>query len=348
MGPTGRGRVEFIGWIKRRLVTLSRVYFTLLLGWRICNAVFKDRWGWLFLLNMFSLYSFAFIPLIALIAIIVRKKETWLGLALIVVVWVTDFGSLLLPKFPARVGDAESINVMTYNVLGTVNGADAILSNLRDVEADLIAFQELNLEVGEAIGKELLEEYPYQILDPRPYVFGAGTISRYPLRSTGETLPGEWLGSPQVLELEFNGRRVTIVNAHTYAASFIGEDYGARYRRLEWSVKERERQVQTLTQFARDQPQPLIVLLDLNVGEMTRAYSMMDEELQDAWNKKGWGLGHTHSLTQAIGFPTPLWLLRLDYVFCSDDWEVLNVQLGSWDGISDHRPLMAELSLKEP
>lgn len=55
---------------------------------------------------------------------------------------------------------------------------------------------------------------PHQILEPAVGFRGMGVISKYPIQPTGEELPLDWIGTPQVLEMDWMGRRVTLINFH--------------------------------------------------------------------------------------------------------------------------------------
>ncbi|MBA3533901.1 MAG: endonuclease/exonuclease/phosphatase, partial [Ardenticatenales bacterium] len=74
----------------------------------------------------------------------------------------------------------------------------------------------------------------------------------------------------------------------------------------------------------------------------------------DGWQEGGWGLGHTFpgadspgsSRPKVAGLSVPKWLVRIDYIFHSSHWQTLSAEIGPWDQVSDHRPVMATLRLK--
>jgi endonuclease/exonuclease/phosphatase (EEP) superfamily protein YafD len=45
------------------------------------------------------------------------------------------------------------------------------------------------------------------------------------------------------------------------------------------------------------------------------------------------------------GHPIPMWVARIDYIFYSNNLEAIEARLGVWDGVSDHRPVIAVLEL---
>ncbi len=210
-----------------------------------------------------------------------------------------------------------------------------------------VLLQELTPSVAAAIRRELAGEFPYQIVDPGVGAEGLGVIARYPLRPTGQRLPGTWVGTPQVLELDVSGTTVTLVNFHASSTVLAGPAL------LEGQVRERERQAQTIVAFVAAHPGPLIAAGDLNATDQSTAYAWITRVLRDAWREAGWGLGHTFpgaaspgsSRPTLAGILVPMWLVRIDYVFHSPHWQAVWARLGPWDGRSDHRPVVAQLIL---
>jgi vancomycin resistance protein VanJ len=327
-------------WISAALVLAQGAYFLGLFGWAVLYFVLADRWFWLFALNSFSAYLFLPLFVLPLLAVVTRQR--WLGVA-----WVAGvalgaylYADLWLPRAPTALAGHPPLTVMTYNTLGPNEDTAATLATIRASGADLVLVQELNPPTAAALGRELAAEYPYQVLDARDGVEGMGAISRYPLRATGEALPLRWIGQPQVLALDFAGRAVAVLNVHTLSGAY---------------VREREAQARAITAFVDAHPGPLVVGGDFNATDHSTTYRLVTERLRDAWRGAGQGLGATWPgaepggggpLTVA-GLPVPRWLIRIDYVFHSPHWTTAAARLGSWDGNSDHRPVIAELALAE-
>jgi len=343
-------------WVARRLVTLARVYFTWVLGWAILHALFGTRWWWLFFLNTFAEYLFLPLPLILIIALLTRQRETWIGFGAVLALWMVLYGGLFLPPLSRAAPAGETLTVMSYNILGPSESPEDVVATIRAVGADVVAIQELNPPAAEAIQRELETEYPNQVLVPQVGVTGLGVISRYPLRSMGEALPGAWIGTPQALELDFKGQTVALLHFHTFATGpvrgwgpFCAPDH------IERTVRERERQAQAVADFAASYPGPLIAPADFNTGDQSTAYALVTDVLVDSWREAGWGPGHTFpgstardgSRAAVAGIPLPTWLVRIDYIFHSHHWRAVSAWIGPWDGVSDHRPVVAELALKE-
>jgi vancomycin resistance protein VanJ len=329
------------------LAGLAYVYLLVLLGWAGVYLLFGDRWWWLFLLNSFAQYLFLPLPAVLAVALFARQPPLWAGFAVVLALWVYLCGGLFVPKSPSEQARNTALTVMSFNVLYHNQHPEGVVAAIRASGADVVALQELNPPIGATIQRELASDYPYQVLDPHADDSGMGVISRYPLRSIEEDLCAAWLGSPQLLALDLQGTTVLLLNIHAVAPLFP---------KLQWTVRERERQARIIANFAARIPEPLIVLGDFNAGDLSAAYAIVTRTLVDSWREAGWGLGHTFpgaaspgsSRPSIAGFHVPMWLVRLDYVFHSNHWQAASARIGHWDGVSDHRPVEVRLVLRKP
>jgi vancomycin resistance protein VanJ len=337
-------------FLTRYAVAFSWVYFTILLGWFSLYLLSGDRISWLGLLNNFAVYLFFPLPLIALIAGITRRRELIGGTLFGVAAFLWFWGALFMPRWniPQGGNPHPSLTVMTYNVLGSHGLKDPVLEVIRSENADIVFLQELTPDLALALQNDLAEIYPYQILDPQPGVRGMGTLSRYPLEDTGLRLPLKWVGMPQVLDVNFEGVFVTLVNFHTFAYNY------SSWAALEANLRQREALAQVLADFAAQTPGPLIVAGDANANDLSQTYRNLTScGLRDAWREAGFGFGNTFpgstvptSSRWKIGsWYVPQWLVRIDYIFVSPQWGVHSVRLAQFDGVSDHRGVLAELVL---
>lgn len=338
-------------WLKTGLLTLAWTYLVFLLGRAILQFIFGDRWTWLFLLNTFALYLFLPLPLVIGATFLSRQRLLWVGCGVSLAVGLLAYGGLFLPRLAPMVENAPTLTVITYNVLGTNQDIVAVLRVVRTSNADVITLQELNPTLAEALQEELGDEYPYQILNIGEEWSGAGTISRYPLAESDETLGSQWFEAPQVLTVDFKGEMVMLVHFHTAATSnYRNADH------IALTVRVREEQAQAVVNLVQSHSGPLIAPTDFNATDQSTAYQILTDTLHDSWREAGWGPGHTFpgaapnghgSRLQFMGLPLPRWLLRIDYVFHSDHWQAISARTGPWDGTSDHRPVVVTLQLKE-
>jgi endonuclease/exonuclease/phosphatase (EEP) superfamily protein YafD len=346
---TWPGAPRFVAWLNARLVPLAYGYFAGLLLWTLLRLFFEDRWAWLFLLNSVALYLFLPLPFLLLAALLLRRRSLWLGLAMAMALWLAHYGELLLPNLATAEASDKTLTIMTYNAMTYNTDVTPVIQVLRNSGADIIGLAELNLELAASVSTDLAGLYPYQVLNPQPGVEGAGIISRYPLRLTGQRLPGEdWIGKPEILEIDFAGTPVTLLHFHAIA---MGKTVSIPA--FDWSLREREEQAKVVVDFVESRREPVIVLGDLNATDQNKAYRILASALSDAWREAGQGWGHTFpgvashysSRPVILGVPVPMWLVRIDYIFHDDHWRTESAWIGPWDGLSDHRPVIARLAL---
>jgi endonuclease/exonuclease/phosphatase (EEP) superfamily protein YafD len=329
-------------WFAERLITLARVYLSLVGGWALAYFLFGDRWWWLFALSSVAICLFIPVPIILAVGLAARRRDLLVASGAFLLLGAYLYGGTLLPRPRPANAAGPTLTVMSFNMLVSNQHPEAVVAAIRESHADVIGIQELSLGAAEAIRRDLAQLYPYQALDPQRSVFGLGTISRYPLHWDDETLPGRWVGKPQILRLDVGGRPVTLVNAHAIPL-FTGPNF-------DQAVREREDQARTIARFAADHPGPLVVTGDFNTTNLSYAYQVITGALSDSWREAGWGFGGTFpGGNVSIGgryLLTPTWVTRIDYVFHSRDLVALSSRIGPWDGYSDHRPVIATLALE--
>ena len=337
--------------IRRYLIALIWVYYTILFAWVVVYFVTGDRYGIIAIINFLALYLFLPLPFILPIAIISRRRELWIGLAGGLTAFVWLWGGLFIPGNTQPSSNSQTLSLMTYNVLGTHQHTSPVIEVIRTENVDVVFLQEVNPALAKVIEQELIDLYPYQYLDPQDDVTGMGVISKLPIRPTGETLPLNWVGTPQILSLEWNGQDVTLINFHMWAIGL------APPKIIALNYRAREAQALYLADFARiaSYEGPVIAAGDANVTHLSDAYKMITDVLSDSWWKAGFGFGHTapgsdmsgRSRPHIYGVPVPRWLARIDYIFHSSHWETIEADLAHFDGVSDHRGVVVRLALQQ-
>jgi endonuclease/exonuclease/phosphatase (EEP) superfamily protein YafD len=332
------------------LLVLAWAYLLGLIGWFAANRILGDRWLWLFFLNALSLYLFVPLVPLALVTPWLRQRRLWLGLAVGFGIGLYLYGGLWLPHPRTAQSTGPTVTVMTFNTLGFNKCPECVVASVRASGADLVNFQELSRPVAAALARDLGQEYPYQVLRPTEQTLGMGMISRFPIRDTGETLPGVWVGKPQVVALTLGETRVLVVNAHPTATG-PGEEEG-----MARTITERFVQAQTLVAFAQTHAGPLIFASDCNMTDQNADYRLMTTIWHDSWREAGHGFGRSYPGGDQGGegnmrfgaLTLPRWIVRIDYVWHSSHWRATEARLGQWDGHSDHRPTIARLVLTNP
>jgi len=326
----------------------SGAYLVLLLVWLMAYLLTGDRFTFIALVNYLAVYLFFPLPLVLIVALLCKERNLWIGFSLGLIAFLWLWGGLFVPSLKRPSPTEPSLTVMTYNVLAWHQYNEAVLQTIRAEDPDIVLLQELNRGLARTLETELGEEYPYQVLEPVDNPTGIGVISKYPIHPTGEQLSLKWVGGPQVLKLLWNGETVKLVNFHMYPTTSLGPA-----NVVEASIRLREAEARLLADLAHLSG-PAIMGGDANSAPLSKSYRILTSELQDAWHPAGFGLGHTFPGSTIPGsdrprlgsWYVPPWLVRIDYVFHSADWVTLSARLARFDGVSDHRGVVAVLKLK--
>lgn len=331
---------------RRYLIASVWVYFTFLGLWIIGHLLTGDRYVPLALITVLGPYLFLPLLVVVPFAILSQRRDLLAGCAVGAVVFLAFWGTRVLPSSPAE-QSGPALTVMTYNVLGTQDRIEPALSTLRRVDADVVFLQEVTPRLALGLERGLADRYPYQVLRPEDGVTGMGVISRYPLRPTEDHLPLNWVGKPQILRLSWQDESLVLVHFHSWAFGL------ATWEVLEHNFRLREAQAFVLANYAREAAYegPVIAAGDLNAVDRSDAYRYVTQVLEDAWLEGGRGFGHTFpgsavagsSRPQLLGVAVPQWMARIDYVFHSRHLAASRAWLAPFDGVSDHRPVVARL-----
>ena len=337
--------------VQKIVLALSWFFMALLLAWFVGYLVIGDRWRYFGLVNLLAVYLFLPLPFLLLSAVIMKRTSLWvgftLGLVAFIFLWGFQFNPFRLPVF-RKVISEPALSVMTYNVLAWHDYTGPIIQTILHEKPDVLFIQELNNNLARTLQNELIDEYPYQILQPADNPTGIGVISRLPINETGVVMPGGWIGGPQVLSLDWQEMQITIVNIHMTSTTGINSR-----AHIERTFDQREDQARMLVEFARGRG-PIIVAGDANSAPQNDSYRILASELEDAWRKAGFGLGHTFPGSTIPGsdrprmgnWYVPAWLTRIDYIFHSDHFETVEARTALIDGVSDHRGVLAVLMVR--
>lgn len=336
------------GWT----IAIIWAYFAILFSWLAAYLITGDRIAIVAAVNMLAVYLFFPLPLVILAAVFLRNRGVWLGSVLGAAAFLWFWGGLFLPRLArtSRVPRAHRmLSVMTYNVLGVHDFTIPTIDTIRSEDPDIVLLQELNPTLAGALKDEFGAEYPYQVLNPQVGVSGMGVISKVPVRPTGESLPLEWVGQPQILDLDWMGRTVKLVHFHLVPTTSTDP------QAISETIQLRRAEAQVLSEFAGQFDGPVIAGGDANTTPLTGAHQIFTRQLVDAWQEAGFGLGHTFPGSdipgswrpRLFGWPAPMWLARIDFLFHSAHWEALSARVAKFDGVSDHRGVVAVLALKK-
>lgn len=270
---------------------------------------------------------------------------------------------------------ATTIRVLSWNVarfleLSRNNNAKSqkrlkMLDLIRQQNADVLCFQEFyhstdsnlynNIDAVKALG------YPYFYYswdrDGYKQWFGQAIFSRYPIVDSSVL----HYPSPSQREtliradIRIGGDTLRFFTTHLQSVKFKRQDYEnieeiknredsllqnsrSVFQKLKLGIILRAQQAGIVKEILSDSPHPFVITGDFNDVPNSYTYFKISENLQDAFLKKGFGIGRTFSALS----PT----LRIDHILTTKDFEVLqfNRQVKS---LSDHYMIVADLKLRK-
>ncbi|MER3498838.1 MAG: endonuclease/exonuclease/phosphatase [Chitinophagaceae bacterium] len=240
-----------------------------------------------------------------------------------------------------------------------------MLQLLKEQNADILCLQEFHTALREGfynnisyIQKEL--NYPYYYFsfdeDGSQLYYSSIIFSRLPLLDSGKTIfPRPSL--PEALlhvDVLFDGDTIRIFTTHLQSFQFKKDDYekineiksyrdslieNSRTIFSKWkqAATYRSLQAKKLHEQVAASPHPVVLCADFNDVPNSYTYFTARGNLQDAFLKKGFGIGRTFSGLS----PT----LRIDYILPSSDFSVLQFNR-LVKNYSDHYMIVADLKLK--
>ena len=152
--------------------------------------------------------------------------------------------------------------------------------------------------------------------------------------------------------LDWKGREVVIYNVHLRTYGRNKPWYHPEIHWFDWSfwqpfaeqIEEaystRSWQLDQILGIVDQETLPFLLVGDFNSSPYGWIYSKLSERFTDVFQKSSRGFGHTYH----VGLP----LVRIDYVFASSDWIAVSSNLAKENPlVSDHRPLVARVRLKD-
>lgn len=204
-------------------------------------------------------------------------------------------------------------------------------------------------------------DYPYWYYshdnDGDKHFTGSIIFSRFPIIDSGmiryprPTIPDALMHC----DIKVNDDTLRVYTTHLQSLQFSKEDYDridkikdaddgivnnskTIFSKLKWGVRYRSIQADLIAKVLGDSPYPRVFCGDLNDVPNSYTYFTVKADMQDAFLKKGFGIGRTFS---AIS-PT----LRIDYIFADEDFKVRQFNR-IVKRYSDHYMIVADVELKK-
>ena len=313
--------------------------------------------------------------LLLLCNILLRKWKT-VGVSVLILLVC---GSSIQTYFPLNrqtknIPD-DCIKLLTYNVMrfqwahdDTPENPNPVLQYIRESEADIICIQEYGTsaqpdQLSQKKVKKALKDYPYthfhELMFPyKNEIFGLALFSKFPILSTKEVPYKSDYNGSFVVELDVNGKRVTLINNHLESNKLSQEERDNYYRmttdmnsqslntftkmmykRLTPAYKIRAKQAQLIEKEVNESKNPYVIVCgDFNDTPISYARHKIKGDLKDAFVESGSGLGITYNKYR--------FFFRIDYILHSRNIRSYNCSVGDLKN-SDHYPVSCYLQFKD-
>ncbi len=300
-------------------------------------SLVSARWGWRFSLELCShfqlQYFLASSLLLVALLLTCRKPWIWLGLGLValqscqIVPWYLPVGS---PFGISRAAEtASTLRVLVTNVNAYNRDYATVLSLVEETAPDLAVFMEVD-RAWQAQFDSLQGMLPYHSGQALPFHWGLLVYSRQPLKDLRiHRFPNQ--KNISVLgTLDFNGKALSLVATHPPPPVNPTK------------FRHRNQQLAAISDYIDSLNDSVLLVGDLNVSLWSPYYHRLERRSQLRNVRRGFGILPTWSPLYSS------WVLSIpiDHALVSKELVATRVEVGPDIG-SDHRPLIAELSLKQ-
>ena len=288
---------------------------------------------------------------------------------------ITVFFAIRLPQRFNLKKEEHAVRIVTWNVARFIEmkrnnnkGSRtrlAMLRLLKQQNADILCLQEFFHSYDSTWYPNLNYitdslHYPYNYfshdIDGDKHFTGSVIFSRFPIIDSGlirfprPTLPEALMHA----DIRLGNRIIRVYTTHLQSPQLGKSDYkkieqikegdydlvsNSRtiFSKIKWGIANRKIQTDIIRQVLGDSPYPVVFCGDLNDIPNSYTYNKIRGGMQDAFLKKGFGIGRTFASLS----PT----LRIDYIFADDHFQVSQFRRYVRN-FSDHYMLVADIELK--
>lgn len=280
----------------------------------LVQRVVRAQTGPLPLASVFEVHLISLAAIFAILAIVASLGSgttgAWprLGAVAVLVVAIVLVGGELFSSPGDRASD-DGLRVLSWNLEMGSKPPSAAVAGIADMDADVVALQELTPAFSEAIAADpsLLTRYPYRILDPAPGPDGLGILSRLPLIERPGHPDERILHAGLLLP---DGRTVELLDVHPTRPLY--RNVGPIAFALNTRARDADVAAVRAAVDALEDPAAALVVGDLNGTSQEPGLESLRRGLIDAHEAVGIGPGFTWrpDALEPLGFG----VLRIDHV----------------------------------
>jgi vancomycin resistance protein VanJ len=293
------------------LLAVAAVFLVLVV---LVQRVVRAQTGPLPMASVFEVHLVSLAGLLAILAIVASLgaggSAAWarLGSIAVLVVAIVLAGGELWSTPDDRASD-DALTILSWNLELDSKPPSVAVAGITDLDADVVALQELTPAFAEAIDADptIRARYPYRTLDPQPGSDGLGILSRLPLIDRDGGTTGRILPAGLLLP---DGRTAELLNVHPRRPLY--RTVGPLPVAL--NTRARDEDVAAIREAvdALDDPTSALVVGDLNGTSQEPGLASLRQGLVDAHEAAGIGPGFTWRPdgVEALG----IGVLRIDHV----------------------------------
>jgi endonuclease/exonuclease/phosphatase (EEP) superfamily protein YafD len=332
-----------VKWLRRLVLGVAVAYPIALLVTTATLRFVGEAW-WVSMVGLYLPRIGFALPLPVIVVALRFFRMRWLlrlqAVSAVVLVFPLMGFVVPLPMFANR--DQPTMRVLSYNVNSGHDGVEAVLGEIAHYSPDVVLLQETGGHRGyESIGGPLKARYPT--------VEAAGEFimaTRYPPSpNRADSIAGDNF-QREVLETPLG--RLAIYNVHTVSPrhplfalrgrSGIKHEMAlGRGSPLESNADLRSSQVQTFSEAAAREADPVILAGDTNLPGLSPLFHRFLSSYEDGFSKASWGFGYT--------FPTHKggpWM-RIDRILAKAPLRFVRFEVGGAFSASDHLCVVGDL-----
>jgi endonuclease/exonuclease/phosphatase (EEP) superfamily protein YafD len=322
-------------------------------AYALIRPLLGERQGWIELADDFEPWAYAPVPLVGLLGVALGSNGLAAAGATAAATFALRWGHRFLrtTRINEAPGTMSDLTVMSFNTLAWQREGRDLEISITKADPDIVGLQEIGPNGARHLIKAFADRYPYHFVTESANSSGMAVLSRYPIGDPvafKAAAQGHWWHK---MTIEAPTGPIAFFNVHTripYIQKSHRRLFGLRIP-LQFQAGRRRTEVRVLAEMLDAIDGPAIVTGDFNMTERSADHRLLSLRLNDAYRRVGAGFGLSFPRRGALPppFPSPIPMLRLDYVWHSDHFQSAWAYIGD-AGHSDHHPVVAGLRWSEP
>ncbi|KAA3660170.1 MAG: hypothetical protein DWQ04_20190 [Chloroflexi bacterium] len=271
----------------------------------------------------------------------VRRLKYALLLIVPAIIFLFFYHPFVIPHLSSSETFSD-FSAMTFNVRFGNQDYDAVVNIILTYQPDLVALQEVQPEMMDALQNRLEEVYPYSQMGLVNQYGTTAVFSRYSF-SESYILDLEVDRPAVVVKIEINGNDVAFISAHLQAYGLWWVDWKDIPSVANERTKAQNRQAQILIEEVEKQDGIVILGCDCNSKEASSSYRMLANVMQNTARQIGWQLKRSN----IVNAKQDVNLQHIDYIFFHGEVKPVNIAAIRNNGGSDHLPVLAEFHFNQ-